>query len=501
MDKITTLGKRFIDEYGRERIFNGINVCDKGVYDAALGRRTYCHEWEKELITPFYESGFNLMRLGFTWDAIEPQPRQYNKEYIQFLKNTLDRCEKAEIYVFLDMHQDLYSGFGDGNGDGAPAWATLTGKHAYKKAKKVWAEGYFWGKAVHKAFDNFWDNKPVGDKGLQDYYAQMWQFVVKELGSHPAVIGFDLMNEPFPGKSGGKVFRLLIKGLVTTTLFNKDISRKEIISCLIHKEKSEQIANQYTAAHLRKVTSKGDALIKKFDLEKYASFFKRVSAAIREVNTDKMLIMENCYYSNLGIPCSTPAVEVNGKRDKLIAYAPHAYDIVADTPSYKYVGTERIKSIFDEHKRTQERLDVPVIVGEWGGFVSGSEWYYHAEYLLSLFDANNWSNTYWAYFDGLFESALMPNVLTRPYPRAVTGKIIAFEHNRKADSFSLEYLQDRAFDVPTVIFAHKPIKKIIVDGAVTANAAVSLEGSDSSTVSIKAGAGKHKIEIQFKGDF
>lgn len=499
MDKITTLGKRFVDEYGRERIFNGINVCDKGVYDASLGKRTYCHEWEKELITPFYESGFNIMRLGFTWDAIEPQPGQYNMAYIQFLKDTLDRCEKAEIYVYLDIHQDLYSGFGNGNGDGAPAWATLTGRHTYKRAKKVWAEGYFWGKAVHKAFDNFWDNVPIGNKNIQDYYADMWQFVVKELGSHPAVIGFDLMNEPFPGKSGGKVFRLLIKGLIATTLFDKSTSKREILSCIFNKEKSTRIANQYTAEHLRKITSKGDALIKKFDLEKYSPFFNRVSSAIREVNEDGILIMENCYYSNLSIPCSTPAVEVNGKRDKLIAYAPHAYDIIADTPAYKHAGTQRIKSIFDEQKRTQERLGAPVIVGEWGGFIAGNEWHYHAEYLLSLFDSNNWSNTYWAYFDGLFESELMPNVLTRPYPRAVTGKIASFEHNRKENSFTLEYSQDKVFDVPTVIFAHKPVVRIAVDGVTATNAVTNLVGSDSSTVSINTGVGSHRIEIFFKG--
>ena len=30
MDKILTSGTSFVDEYGRERIFNGVNLCDKG---------------------------------------------------------------------------------------------------------------------------------------------------------------------------------------------------------------------------------------------------------------------------------------------------------------------------------------------------------------------------------------------------------------------------------------------------------------------------------------
>ena len=116
MNTITTSGKRFTDEFGRQRIFNGINVCDKGVFNPSLHKRIYGVEWQKELKTTFYNSGFTLNRLGFNWDIIEPQPGEYNSEYIEFLKGILDRSEKAGIYVYLDMHQDLYSGFGDGDG-------------------------------------------------------------------------------------------------------------------------------------------------------------------------------------------------------------------------------------------------------------------------------------------------------------------------------------------------------------------------------------------------
>lgn len=494
MNTITTSGKRFIDEFGRERIFNGINVCDKGVFTPSLQKRVYGVEWQKELITTFYNSGFNLIRLGFNWDIIEPQPGEYNSEYIEFLRGILDRCEKAGIYVYLDMHQDLYSGFGDGDGDGAPAWATLTDKYTYSKSKFVWAEGYFWGRAVHKAFDNFWDNKPVNGKGLQDYYADMWKYVVRELGNHPAVIGYDLMNEPFPGKEGGKVFRILIKELVITTLFDKTISKKELLSCVFNKEKRLQIANQYTAKHLRKVTSKVDAIIKAFDLERYSPFIDKTSAAVREEDKNGIIFIENSYYSNIGIPCNAREVTVNGKRDDSFAYTPHAYDLVADTPSYKYAGTERIESIMKEQKRMQERLLVPVVFGEWGGFQPDSEWYYHCHHIQSLFDKWHWSNTYWAYFDGLFESPLMSEVLCRPYPRAVSGEIVDYCHNRQADTFEMTYRQNKKFDAPTEIFAHKPIKSVEVDGEYEIKP---LDSGDGSVVIIKTGIGTHSVKIEF----
>ncbi len=490
MEKIFVQGKKLIDEYGRERIFNGINVCDKGRFDTALGGRSYRHEWNRDLIEPFYACGFNLIRLGVNWDALEPERGRYDETYLAFLRDVLNRCERAGIYVYLDMHQDLYSGFGDGNGDGAPAWATHCAPYRYKKAKAVWAEGYFWGKAVHRAFDNFWGNY----KGVQEDYAALWQYLARELGSHPAVMGFDLMNEPFPGKSGGKAFRKLIGGLISLTLFSREIKRRELLSCLLHKEKRTQIANQYTAAHLRQVTSRADELIRRFDTEQYSPFLNRVATAIRAVCGDKILIMENCYYSNLGIPCSAPPITVDGRRDGQLLFAPHAYDLVADTPAYPQAGTERIHAIFAEHRRTQERLGVPVIVGEWGGFISGDAWHYHAEYLLKLFDSWQWSNSYWAYFDGLLETQLLHQVLTRPYPRAVTGEILHYEHDRGQNSFTLRYRQTKQYAAPTEIFAHRAIARVETAGSYEI---LPLGTGAGSVLQIQTSPGEHVVQVWF----
>ncbi|MGN1169589.1 MAG: cellulase family glycosylhydrolase, partial [Acutalibacteraceae bacterium] len=165
-------GMRIVDSHGRERIFNGINVCDKGHYDNETKKRTYSLEWTKGLAHKFKEHGFNLIRLGFTWDAVEPEPGKINEKYISFLKSVLDECEQEGIYVYLDMHQDLYSAAGIPVGDGAPGWATKPGKYEFQKTKLVWAEGYFWGRAVHQAFDSFWDNVKADGKGLQDWYAE-----------------------------------------------------------------------------------------------------------------------------------------------------------------------------------------------------------------------------------------------------------------------------------------------------------------------------------------
>ena len=225
MEKIFTENKSLVDSYGRERIFFGVNLCDKGQYSEKDNKRHYIYDWDDSIFENFKKRGFNVIRLGITWDAVEPEKGKYNEEYIESVRKTLDKCEKAGIYAYVDMHQDLYSGYGDGPGDGAPAWATYTDKYKYKNPRLVWAESYFISKATHRAFDNFWDN----NYGVQDDYIKMWKHIAEKLKDHPALLGFDVMNEPFMGKDGGKIFIKVIASLVKTTITDKRISKKKPI--------------------------------------------------------------------------------------------------------------------------------------------------------------------------------------------------------------------------------------------------------------------------------
>ena len=96
MDRISVNGKRFVDEYGRHRIFNGINYTDKNV--------KYCfinpNEYTELNLRKLSECGFNIIRLGVTWEAIEPEPCKYNEEYIDKIVNFMDVCHKYGMFVF-----------------------------------------------------------------------------------------------------------------------------------------------------------------------------------------------------------------------------------------------------------------------------------------------------------------------------------------------------------------------------------------------------------------
>ncbi len=492
MEKIRAQGMSLVDEHGRERIFYGINVCDKGSYSQEDKQRHFCYEWQDSMLESFRNQGYNIIRLGITWEAVEPEKGKYNDEYIEAVRKMLDKCLEYGMYAYIDMHQDLYSGWGDGPGDGAPAWACHTDKYKYKNPKLVWAESYFISKATHRAFDNFWDNK----HGVQESYRKMWAHVAQKLDGHPALFGYDIMNEPFLGKDGGTVFRKLIASLISTTLTDKRISKLRLIKDAFFRGDIIHVLDQYTGDIFHKIVNKTAPIVNKFDVGRYMPFLDKTSKEIRKVSKDPILFIENSYYSNLGIKCAIRPIEIDGKKDENQIFAPHGYDLMVDTPAYKYASNSRVRSIFDQRKSEQNNtLKMPVIVGEWGGYSEGTEWLPHIEFLLDMFDANKWSNTYWAYFDGLIGSPMW-DVLNKPYPRAVTGKTESYKFDRASNTFTLSYTQDKEFDVPTEIFAHKQVESIETDGKYE----IEEIAESAYIVKLTTKKGQHTVKIRFKGD-
>ena len=205
-EQITTKGTVFTDPHGRTRIFNGVNYVFKGEKPDEDGIVHYHHPLTEENLRDLRQKGVNIMRLGMTWAGIEPEMGKYNHVYLDEVRQVIDAAAKEGIYVFLDWHQDLYSGFGLGVGDGAPAWACLT-KKKMKKPRFIWAEGYFFGGAVFECFDAFWHNRDLAGRGVQDRFCDMLAFTVQYLSGAENIMGYDVLNEPYPGSEGGKVFR------------------------------------------------------------------------------------------------------------------------------------------------------------------------------------------------------------------------------------------------------------------------------------------------------
>lgn len=160
------------------------------------------------------ENGFNVVRLGVDWAALEPEPGVFDTTYLASIEQTVQTLGQHGIYSILDMHQDAWgTPFG---GEGAPAWATLTGGAAHGTTTFPYNE--FFNPAETQAWDSFWGNDAASNGiGLEDNYSQMLEYLANAFNGNSNVAGFEIMNEPDPGSQ-----------LLPTVLGNSYFEGKEL---------------------------------------------------------------------------------------------------------------------------------------------------------------------------------------------------------------------------------------------------------------------------------
>lgn len=159
-------------------------------------------------------NGFDVVRLGVIYSAVEPEPGVFSAAYVRSIARTVATLAAQGIYSLLDFHQDQMSvGFG---GEGWPAWSVETDGLPVKKF--VFPLGYTASPALNAAFDNFWADRPgPGEIGLQQRYAAAWRYVAARFAPDPWVLGYDLINEPWSAKGSdaqlGAFYRRVISAI------------------------------------------------------------------------------------------------------------------------------------------------------------------------------------------------------------------------------------------------------------------------------------------------
>lgn len=190
---ISTTGTWFTDSQGRVVLQHGVNLVYKSepFYPGAAG----FGDDDAQFLAG---NGFNVVRLGIIWSALEPEPGVFDQGYLAQIDQTVKVLANHGIYSFLDMHQDLYST--ELGGEGAPAWATQTGGLPDYHPGGLFALSYYLSPAQNHAWDKFWSNAAAPDGlGLEDHYALAWQNVAAYFGGNTDIIGYNVMNEPWPG--------------------------------------------------------------------------------------------------------------------------------------------------------------------------------------------------------------------------------------------------------------------------------------------------------------
>lgn len=370
------------DRFGRAVILRGMNVGEKlppyfpfqGPADFARIRT----DW-----------GMNAVRLLVIWAALEPQKGVYDDGYLEELAKRVQWASDANLAVILDMHQDVYGeGFAVGGGDGAPLWTCDNSHYQKFVPTQPWFINDL-NPEVLACYDGFWSDEN------QTHFAEAWRRVAARLASFDAIIGFDILNEPYWG---------------TTNVLA-------------------------------------------FEQEKLQPMYERVVPIVRSRAPGWVAFLEPSSLRNLGgrTRLTTPTFAN-------FAYAPHSYDRNAESgmgfdPTHRDPILSNVASLADEARE----LGGPLWIGEYGGpnAAPGIAEYMTAQYDAAGSVAA--STMYWAYAKGGYgiltpdgkEAQPLADTLVRPYPERVAGDPIDWSWSN--DTFTMHWHPSGSIAAPTIV--------------------------------------------------
>lgn len=193
-----------VDDLGREVLLRGVNVNQLAEYfQASPTDRTTIPLTEADA-DEIASLGLGVVRLLVSWSRLEPSPGAFDEAYVASVRQAVRWFGARDVRVVLDMHQDAWGphvdtpdgeecapGLSRSNGwDGAPRWATFTdGLTTCQIEQRELSP------AVAQAWQSFWADRA----GIQAALVATWGRLARALAAEPAVVGYDLLNEPNPG--------------------------------------------------------------------------------------------------------------------------------------------------------------------------------------------------------------------------------------------------------------------------------------------------------------
>lgn len=416
-------GRWFTDSDGRVTILHGVNLVNKlPPYEPlALG----FGERDAELIASW---GFNTVRIGWIWKALEPAPGEYDDAYLERIAELAALLARHGQHVLLDFHQDMYNE--RFSGQGFPDWA-VQDDGLPRRPDLGFPRNYFFMPGLWRAYDHFWANDPAPDGvGLQDRFALAWQRVAERLAGEPAVF-YDVFNEPFPGRAAP-----LCAQPLGYPRFDRRLSEMS----------------------------------------------SRVLRAIRAVDADKLVLYEPNVLFNNGARTHHRSLDDPNTGLSFHVYCP------ATTPGMPRLrpGTAQDRfcapaerRVLSNALRHAKRADCALLLSEFGA----TDDLRNIARVCAIADRSMISWQYWAYFNedpsaARPEESLLrdlgrprsaPNldeakaeVLSRPFPRAVAGTPLAYSFDPRLPEFRLSYAPSpagggRGPGEPTEVFLPLPV--------------------------------------------
>jgi endoglycosylceramidase len=182
--------------------------------------------------------------------------------------------------------------------------------------------------------------------------------------------------------------------------------------------------------------------------------YQHVANAIREVDSTHILFLEHAYFSNAGVSSGIiPVLGKNRSKDPLVAYAAHGYDLLVDSKCNDNQSCARVAWIFSQINETSKRINVPVLVGEWGAFGGNSEGAaVSAQFIKEQFDNYHFGNTYWAYYAGIEKQLYFKKTFGHPSPQYFGGILKSNSFSPETNTLTCLWEESPSVQLPTVIY-------------------------------------------------
>jgi hypothetical protein len=484
--------------------------------------------------------GIDTVRLVLDWSELEPQPGVYSTTFLDRIAQVVGWAQQQGIGVILDMHEDQYSRFvlpskastscaPSGGYDGAPLWATFTdGEPACEVAGQSDLNP-----AVAAAFDNFWHNRIVpgaaGEspgRGLEDHYIGALAALARRFDSNPAVIGYEIMNEPLPGAHSSLP-------LVDVPEFS-----------------ATELYPFYRRA-IEAITGVRDGLpaCPRTDPSGFATAgYPYPTATVRPcaypdlgVHTTKLLFFEPCAYRNL--LDFSPQQSAPFSAYKNLVFAPHVYthaftvdsflgETPADSsypPSYDFgyqtaaaearaMGAAVLVTEFGDNSGSDGLVLAGELAAQDRTLTSGTLWawagnaqsaadcwcvqYRHSSYQTSQNGLPGSGNPHSVPGPAQFIASRV-NLLEQPYPQATEGTLDSIYDDPASHTFAMTATQngavaDASTDM-TVVYLPSAWKgaKVTITGSAKLQAQVAVAGAE--LLVIAPGAGRYEVTIASPG--
>lgn len=195
--RLTTVGTNFEDSLGRVVFLRGVDAGGRSKFAPYVPFDFAATDFDSALAQYMDRAaswGIDVMRVPFTWAALEPTQGQDDEAWLARYDAILDAAWARGIWTVVDFHQDVYAE--NLCGDGFPSW-TLVNPPAPHHDCPQWSLEYFGDDAVKAAFDAFWAN----GSSVQTAYFAAWDVMIARYKDKPGVLGFEPFNEPSSGSA------------------------------------------------------------------------------------------------------------------------------------------------------------------------------------------------------------------------------------------------------------------------------------------------------------